>query len=50
MASYASNANPQDLLADLKHLMGSYRADSVDSRPRPAGESSAGAATPQIED
>lgn len=50
VASYASNANPQDLIADLKYLMGSYHADSVDSRPRPAGKSSAGAATPQIED
>jgi hypothetical protein len=48
--SYAPNVKPQDLLADLKYLMGSYRADSVDSRPAAAGRSTGAAAVPQIED
>jgi cytochrome oxidase Cu insertion factor (SCO1/SenC/PrrC family) len=32
--SYAPNAKPQDLLEDLKHLMGSFHVDSIDSRPK----------------
>jgi len=48
--SYAPNAKPQDLLADLKYLMGSFRADSVDSRPAATGRSAGGGAVPQIED
>jgi|GEM_PF-3247325 len=48
--SYPPDTKPQDLLADLKYLMGSYRADSIDSRPAAAGRSTRGAAVPQIED
>jgi cytochrome oxidase Cu insertion factor (SCO1/SenC/PrrC family) len=32
--SYAANARPQDLLEDLKHLMGSFHVDSIVSRPK----------------
>jgi cytochrome oxidase Cu insertion factor (SCO1/SenC/PrrC family) len=48
--SYAPDARLQDLLADLKYLMGSFRADSVDSRPAATGRSSSAAADPQTED